>query len=193
MRLIWDVYGQSSGLNMLWWSLTGLAVPTLTCCLSPVWWLDQASPTMTGWSLTTLTTCSSCLGNPSPHRRLMGTDTETCLDIWLLTGLTLPELGKKHSLYACATVWNFNSLRIILRHNWQLLSQVFLTYFYRDPNTGILRVPATWPEYAITGQQFLDINAKMDGSSIGQEMRLRFVRLWTSTLPSLQSHHVTEA
>ncbi|KAM8744215.1 bile salt-activated lipase-like [Acanthopagrus schlegelii] len=62
-----------------------------------------------------------------------------------------------------------------------------------DPNTGILRVPATWPEYAITGQQFLDINAKMDGSSIGQEMRLRFVRLWTSTLPSLQSHHVTEA
>uniref|UniRef100_A0A671YWF3 Carboxylic ester hydrolase n=1 Tax=Sparus aurata TaxID=8175 RepID=A0A671YWF3_SPAAU len=44
-----------------------------------------------------------------------------------------------------------------------------------DPNTGILKVPATWPEYAITGQQFLDINAKMDGSSIGQEMRLRFL------------------
>ncbi|XP_030290582.1 bile salt-activated lipase-like [Sparus aurata] len=62
-----------------------------------------------------------------------------------------------------------------------------------DPNTGILKVPATWPEYAITGQQFLDINAKMDGSSIGQEMRLRFVRLWTSTLPSLQSCGVTEA
>ena len=49
---------------------------------------------MTGWNPTTLTTCSSCLGNPSPHRRLMGTDTETCLDIWLHTGLTLPELGK---------------------------------------------------------------------------------------------------
>ncbi|XP_073334200.1 bile salt-activated lipase-like [Pagrus major] len=62
-----------------------------------------------------------------------------------------------------------------------------------DPNTGIMKVPATWPEYAITGQHFLEINAKMNGSSIGQEMRLRFVRLWTSTLPGLQSRSDTEA
>lgn len=67
------------------------------------------------------------------------------------------------------------------------------TYIHRDPNNGNLKVPVTWPEYTLTGQQFLDINAEMNESSIGQEMRLRFVRLWTSTLPSLPSHDVTEA
>ncbi|XP_037609456.1 bile salt-activated lipase-like [Sebastes umbrosus] len=62
-----------------------------------------------------------------------------------------------------------------------------------DPNKGNLKVPVTWPEFTSTGHHFLDINAKMNDSSIGQEMRLRFVRLWTSTLPSLPSHGVTDA
>ncbi|KAE8284852.1 Bile salt-activated lipase [Larimichthys crocea] len=62
-----------------------------------------------------------------------------------------------------------------------------------DPNRGNLKVPVTWPELTSTRHQFLDINGKMNESSIGQEMRLRFVHLWTSTLPSLPSHGVTEA
>ncbi|XP_076613951.1 bile salt-activated lipase-like [Chaetodon auriga] len=62
-----------------------------------------------------------------------------------------------------------------------------------DPNKGNLKVPVTWPEFTSSGHQFLEINAKMNESSIGQEMRLRFVRLWTHTLPSLPSHGVTDA
>ncbi|XP_068585582.1 bile salt-activated lipase-like [Cebidichthys violaceus] len=62
-----------------------------------------------------------------------------------------------------------------------------------NPNKGNLKVPVTWPAFTSTEPQFLDINAKMNESSTGQDMRLRFVRLWTSTLPSLQSHDVADA
>ncbi|XP_074546523.1 bile salt-activated lipase-like [Halichoeres trimaculatus] len=62
-----------------------------------------------------------------------------------------------------------------------------------NPNQGNLKVPVSWPEFTRSGHQFLEINAKMNESSVGQEMRLRFVRLWTSTLPSLQSDGVTHA
>ncbi|CAL8317780.1 unnamed protein product [Lota lota] len=55
-----------------------------------------------------------------------------------------------------------------------------------DPNNG-LKVPATWPQFTTSGQQFLEINAKMNKSSVKQKMRLRFVHFWTSVLPSLQS------
>ncbi|XP_053195605.1 bile salt-activated lipase-like [Scomber japonicus] len=61
-----------------------------------------------------------------------------------------------------------------------------------NPNEGNMKVPVTWPEFTRTGQQFLNINAKMNESSIEKEMRLRFVRLWTSTLPSLPSYGVTD-
>uniref|UniRef100_A0A3B4XPL9 Carboxylic ester hydrolase n=1 Tax=Seriola lalandi dorsalis TaxID=1841481 RepID=A0A3B4XPL9_SERLL len=54
-----------------------------------------------------------------------------------------------------------------------------------DPNRGNLKVPVAWPEFTSAGEQFLDINAKMNESSIGQELRSRFVRLWLSILPSL--------
>ncbi|XP_018548600.2 LOW QUALITY PROTEIN: bile salt-activated lipase-like [Lates calcarifer] len=56
-----------------------------------------------------------------------------------------------------------------------------------NPNKGNLKVPVVWPEFTSTGQQFLDINAKMNESSVGQEMRLRFLHLWLNTLPSLPS------
>ncbi|XP_034062233.1 bile salt-activated lipase-like [Gymnodraco acuticeps] len=62
-----------------------------------------------------------------------------------------------------------------------------------NPNKGNMQVPVNWPEFTSTGHQFLDIHAKMNESSVGQEMRLRFVRLWTSTLPNLQSRGVTDA
>nr|XP_033951196.1 bile salt-activated lipase-like [Pseudochaenichthys georgianus] len=62
-----------------------------------------------------------------------------------------------------------------------------------NPNKGNMQVPVNWPEFTSTGHQFLDIHAKMNESSVGHEMRLRFVRFWTSTLPNLQSHGVTDA
>nr|BAO01448.1 bile salt-activated lipase 2 [Thunnus orientalis] len=62
-----------------------------------------------------------------------------------------------------------------------------------DPNKGNMKGPVTWPEFTSTGHQFLNINAKMNENSIEKEMRLRFVRLWTSTLPSLPSYGVTDA
>ncbi|XP_074546577.1 bile salt-activated lipase-like [Halichoeres trimaculatus] len=62
-----------------------------------------------------------------------------------------------------------------------------------NPNYGNLKVPVFWPEFTSSGKQFMEINAKMNEGSVGQEMRLRFVRLWTSILPSLQSDGVTNA
>lgn len=64
--------------------------------------------------------------------------------------------------------------------------------FHRDPNTGNMKVPVTWPEYTSTGKQFLDTHAKMDESSTGQEMRLSFIKLWTETLPNLPSNVATD-
>lgn len=72
-------------------------------------------------------------------------------------------------------------------------SASIFTYFCSDPNTGHLKVPVTWPEYTGGRQQFLEIHAKMNDSSVGQEMRQRFVHLWTNTLPGLPSHDITEA
>ncbi|XP_034402891.1 bile salt-activated lipase-like [Cyclopterus lumpus] len=62
-----------------------------------------------------------------------------------------------------------------------------------NPNKGNLKVPVTWPAFTSTEAQFLDINAKMNESSTGRDMRLRFVRLWTSTLPSLPSYGAADA
>ncbi|XP_008322891.1 bile salt-activated lipase-like [Cynoglossus semilaevis] len=62
-----------------------------------------------------------------------------------------------------------------------------------DPNTGKLEVPVTWPEFTSTKQQFLDINSSMTQDSVRQDMRSRYVLLWTSTLPSLPSYHNTAA
>ncbi|XP_077944355.1 bile salt-activated lipase isoform X2 [Gasterosteus aculeatus] len=78
------------------------------------------------------------------------------------------------------------------------LSGYFIAYWTNfartgNPNKGNLEVPVTWPAFTSTEPQFVDINAKMNVSSTGRDMRLRFVRLWTSTLPSLQSHGVTDA
>ncbi|XP_054468623.1 bile salt-activated lipase-like [Anoplopoma fimbria] len=62
-----------------------------------------------------------------------------------------------------------------------------------NPNKGNLKVPVTWPAFTSADQQFLEINAKMNESSTGRDMRQHFVRLWTSTLPSLASHAVADA
>ncbi|TNN43545.1 Bile salt-activated lipase [Liparis tanakae] len=62
-----------------------------------------------------------------------------------------------------------------------------------NPNKGTLKVPVTWPAFTRTEPQFLDINAKMNDSSIGRDMRLHFVRLWASTLPSFPSPGAADA
>ncbi|XP_075885490.1 bile salt-activated lipase-like [Nelusetta ayraudi] len=62
-----------------------------------------------------------------------------------------------------------------------------------DPNNGKLKVPATWPSYSSHTQAFLNIHGKMDQSSVGKEMRQRFVHFWTVTLPSLPSQGSLEA
>ncbi|XP_068191521.1 bile salt-activated lipase-like [Antennarius striatus] len=62
-----------------------------------------------------------------------------------------------------------------------------------NPNKGNLKVPVIWPEFTSTGHHFLDINGNITDASVNQEMRLRYVRLWASTLPSLPSQSVTVA
>lgn len=74
--LVWAVVVKSPAL-----SLTGLPVPSPTFCLSPVYWLDQADPTLTGWEPTTQMICSMSLAYPSPYLRFMGTNKENCLEI----------------------------------------------------------------------------------------------------------------
>uniref|UniRef100_A0A669C6B5 Carboxylic ester hydrolase n=1 Tax=Oreochromis niloticus TaxID=8128 RepID=A0A669C6B5_ORENI len=43
-----------------------------------------------------------------------------------------------------------------------------------DPNKEHLTVPVTWPKFTTSGQNYLDINAKMNESSVGKQMRLCF-------------------
>ncbi|XP_031711598.1 bile salt-activated lipase-like [Anarrhichthys ocellatus] len=54
-----------------------------------------------------------------------------------------------------------------------------------DPNKGESSVPATWPKFTSNGQQFLEINSKMDNNSVGQKMRMPYVDFWTKVLPNL--------
>ncbi|XP_060940890.1 bile salt-activated lipase-like [Limanda limanda] len=54
-----------------------------------------------------------------------------------------------------------------------------------DPNEGELSVPVTWPEFNSTSHLFLEINSNMNKDSVGQNMKMPYVHLWTSVLPSL--------
>uniref|UniRef100_A0A8C6WIB2 Carboxylic ester hydrolase n=1 Tax=Neogobius melanostomus TaxID=47308 RepID=A0A8C6WIB2_9GOBI len=53
-----------------------------------------------------------------------------------------------------------------------------------DPNQGGSKVPATWPLFT-SGDQCLEIHHDMDRSYVHQKIRMRFVKFWTSVLPSL--------
>lgn len=61
----------------------------------------------------------------------------------------------------------------------------YVVVVHRDPNKGDLKVPTPWPAFTGTGQQFLEINSKMDKNYVKQNMRLRYVHFWASILPSL--------
>ncbi|KAK9532855.1 hypothetical protein VZT92_010220 [Zoarces viviparus] len=54
-----------------------------------------------------------------------------------------------------------------------------------DPNKGESSVPVTWPKFTSDGQQFLEINSKMDNNSVGQKMRKPYVDFWTKVLHNL--------
>ncbi|KAF3848677.1 hypothetical protein F7725_015174 [Dissostichus mawsoni] len=56
-----------------------------------------------------------------------------------------------------------------------------------DPNEGELSVPATWPSFNSTGQKFVELNSKMNESYVGENMRMRYVDLWTNGIPSLRT------
>ncbi|KAK5891719.1 hypothetical protein CesoFtcFv8_012168 [Champsocephalus esox] len=53
-----------------------------------------------------------------------------------------------------------------------------------DPNEGERSAPATWPTFNSTGQNFVELNSKMDESSVGENMRMPFVDLWNNVIPS---------
>uniref|UniRef100_A0A3B5BA35 Carboxylic ester hydrolase n=1 Tax=Stegastes partitus TaxID=144197 RepID=A0A3B5BA35_9TELE len=54
-----------------------------------------------------------------------------------------------------------------------------------DPNNGDLKVPATWPKFTNSGEQYLEIHNNMNKNYIRQRLRLRYVHFWSSTLPNL--------
>lgn len=141
-----------------------------------------------------LMTSSMCLANPSRHQRRMGTDTEPCQAIWLPTGLTSPTQGKILFFFYSLKIISYSTAGYVLQVCLSSLQTTSLIlYFNRDPNKGNMKVPVTWPEFTSSGHKFLEINAKMNESSVGQEMRWRFVRLWASVLPSLPLSDVTHA
>lgn len=55
----------------------------------------------------------------------------------------------------------------------------------RDPNSGYSDVAVTWPEFTSTNHKYIDIHSDMDVSYVKTEMRMPFVKFWTSVLPSL--------
>ncbi|KAJ0015522.1 hypothetical protein NQD34_009142 [Periophthalmus magnuspinnatus] len=65
------------------------------------------------------------------------------------------------------------------------MSIIPVSFFNRDPNMGSLAVPVSWPQMDMSSQQYLDITSDMNDNSTSQKMRLRFVQLWTETIPSL--------
>ncbi|XP_033958847.2 bile salt-activated lipase-like [Pseudochaenichthys georgianus] len=53
-----------------------------------------------------------------------------------------------------------------------------------NPNEGELSAPATWPTFNSTGQDFVELNSKMNESYVGENMRKPFVDLWNNVVPS---------
>ncbi|KAK2872426.1 hypothetical protein Q8A67_022323 [Cirrhinus molitorella] len=69
------------------------------------------------------------------------------------------------------------------------VSQYLISYWTNfaktgDPNSGDNSVPVTWPEFASSGHQYLDINSSMSSSSVKQMLRTRLVYYWTTVFAS---------
>lgn len=113
----------------------GPDAPTPTCCQSPAWWSVQGGPTTTGWGPTTLTTCSTCLGSPSPPPRLMGTPRETSQATSSPTGPTLPGAGKnkidkKNKQNPMNSAFCIHCDMVWIKTCAQLFTEAFAAHFY---------------------------------------------------------------
>ncbi|KAL1253267.1 hypothetical protein QQF64_017960 [Cirrhinus molitorella] len=53
-----------------------------------------------------------------------------------------------------------------------------------DPNKGESSVPVTWPEFASSGHQYLDIHNSMNNNSVKQMLKTRSVYYWTRVFAS---------
>uniref|UniRef100_A0A673LQM4 Carboxylic ester hydrolase n=1 Tax=Sinocyclocheilus rhinocerous TaxID=307959 RepID=A0A673LQM4_9TELE len=53
-----------------------------------------------------------------------------------------------------------------------------------DPSKGESSVPVSWPEFASSGHQYLDINNKMNSDSVKEMLRTRLVYYWTTVFAS---------
>ncbi|XP_046535016.1 bile salt-activated lipase [Equus quagga] len=54
-----------------------------------------------------------------------------------------------------------------------------------DPNTGHSAVPTPWDPYTLENSSYLEINKKMDSSSMKQSLRTNYLRYWTLTYDAL--------
>ncbi|XP_066111908.1 bile salt-activated lipase isoform X1 [Saccopteryx bilineata] len=59
-----------------------------------------------------------------------------------------------------------------------------------DPNMGPSEVPTHWDPYTLEDGNYLEINRKMDGTSMKQHLRSEYLRYWTLTYQALPT--VTE-
>uniref|UniRef100_A0A673VTL5 Carboxylesterase type B domain-containing protein n=1 Tax=Suricata suricatta TaxID=37032 RepID=A0A673VTL5_SURSU len=54
-----------------------------------------------------------------------------------------------------------------------------------DPNMGHSAVPTHWAPYTVESDNYLEINRKIDGSSMKQHLRTDYLRYWTLTYQAL--------
>ncbi|XP_065734594.1 bile salt-activated lipase [Phocoena phocoena] len=54
-----------------------------------------------------------------------------------------------------------------------------------DPNMGHSPVPTHWDPYTLEGGNYLEINKKMDGSSMKQHLRTNYLQYWNVTYQAL--------
>uniref|UniRef100_A0A671F8H6 Carboxylic ester hydrolase n=1 Tax=Rhinolophus ferrumequinum TaxID=59479 RepID=A0A671F8H6_RHIFE len=54
-----------------------------------------------------------------------------------------------------------------------------------DPNMGPSSVPTHWYPYTVENGNYLEINKKMDGSSMKQHLRTNYLHYWTQTYQAL--------
>ncbi|XP_059958412.1 bile salt-activated lipase [Mesoplodon densirostris] len=65
-----------------------------------------------------------------------------------------------------------------------------------DPNMGHSPVPTHWDPYTLESGNYLEINKKMDGSSMKQHLRTNYVQYWTvsyQALPTVLDSEATPA
>ncbi|KAM7092315.1 bile salt-activated lipase [Molossus nigricans] len=84
---------------------------------------------------------------------------------------------------------------LVYRAQDRTVSQTMMAYWTNfartgDPNMGHSSVPTQWDPYTLENDNYLEINKKMDGTSLKQHLRSNYLQYWAETYQALPT--VTE-